>query len=291
LLARQGYFTGLLGRPEQGLAMAEESVAILRQFVHKSDLVIPLLVLNMNAVFLDKIAAVGQDGQEALEVAKAGGDRWREAMILTWLASRALADQNYSEANLLAQQSSAIFEEQGESWGLTWSSGVVLGSVAVAQGDYTEARERYQRGLDAAREIDYRRAIQHAYNNLGHVALLMGDPSEAELCYRHSLGISEEIGQTREMVETLFDIARVRAAQGKKEEAVRLIALVLSHPASVQYSLFGRRHLQEEAKLFRKELEADPESKVYESALSSDRSLDFEAVVSNILQPRQRHQA
>jgi tetratricopeptide (TPR) repeat protein len=291
LLARQGYFAGLLGRPEQGLVMAEESVALLRQFDHKGDLVIPLLVLNMNAVFMDKIAAVGQDGQEALEVAKAKGDRWGEAMILTWLASRALADQDYGEANLLAQQSSTIFEELGESWGLTWSSGVVLGSVAVAQGDYAEARERYQRGLDAAREIDYRRAIQHAYNNLGHVALLMGDPLEAELCYLHSLGISEEIGQTREMVETLFDIAQARAAQGKKEEAVRLTALVLSHPASAQHSLFGHRHLQEEAKLLRKELEADLAPKVYKTALSSDRSLDFEAVVSNLLQPEQRNQA
>ncbi len=291
LLARQSYFSGLLGRPEQGLAMAEESVALLRQFAYKGDLVIPLVVLNMNAVFMDKITAVGQDGQEAMEVARARGDRWGQAMIMTWQASRALAEQDYDEAHLLAQQSSTIFEELGESWGLTWSSGVVLGSVAVAQGNYAEARERYQRGLDAAREIDYRRATQHAYNNLGHVALLMGDPLEAERCYLHSLAISEEIGQTRELVETLFDIAQARAAQGKKEEAIRLIALVLSHPASAQYSLFGHRHLQEEAKLLSRELEADLGSTVYETTLPGDRSLDFEAVVSNLLQPEQPHQA
>jgi predicted ATPase len=288
LLARQGYFAGLLGRPQQGLAMAEESVGILRQSGRTGDLVIPLLVLNMNAVFMDKIAAVGQDGQEALKVARARGNRWPEAMILTWLASRALAVKDYGEANLLAQQSSTIFEELGESWGLTWASGVVLGSVAVAQGDYAGARERYQRGLAAALEIDYRRAIQHAYNNLGHVALLMGDPLEAELCYLHSLSISEEIGQTREMVETLFDISRARAAQGGKEEAVRLIVFVLSHPASAQHSLFGHRDLQEEAELLRKELEAALTPEVYESALSSDPTLDLEVVVGNLLQPENR---
>ena len=190
----------------------------------------------------------------------------------------------------MAQQSSTIFEALGESWGLTWSSGVVLGSVAVAQGDFAEARERYQRGLDAARKIDYRRAIQHGYNNLGNVALLMGDPLEAELYYLHSLGISEEISQTREMVETLFDIARVRVAQGKKEEAVRLIVLVLRHPASAQHSLFGHRHLKEEAELLRVKLEADLTPVAYETALSSNQSLDFEVVVSNLLQPEQ-HQA
>jgi tetratricopeptide (TPR) repeat protein len=289
LLGRQGYFAGLLGRPRQGIAMAEESVAILREFGRNADLVIPLLVLNMNAVFLGKIAAVGQDGQEALAVAKASGDRWREAMMLTWLATRALAGQAYSDAKLLAQQSSFIFEELGESWGVTWSSGVVLGSVAVAQSDFAEAKQRYQRGLDAAREINYRRAIQYAYNNLGHVALLMEDPMEAELYYIQSLSISEEIGQTREMVETLLDSARVRVAQGNMEEAVQLTALVLSHPASAQHSLFGHRHLHEEAKILLKELEADLAPKVYETALSSDRSLDFEAAVNNLLQSEGRH--
>ena len=106
-----------------------------------------------------------------------------------------------------------------------------------------------------------------------------------------NLAIAEEIGQTREMVETLFDIAQARAAQGQKEEAVRLTALVLSHSASTQYSLFGHRHLQEEAKLLGKELEADLGSAVFETTLPGDRSLDFEVVVSNLLQPEQGEQA
>jgi predicted ATPase/Tfp pilus assembly protein PilF len=285
LLARQAYFAGLLGRPEQGWSLAEEGVSILRKLDREGDLVIPLLALNMNAVFMDKSAAVEMDVQEALESAKAKGDHWGEAMILTWLASRALADRDYQQANRLAQQSSNIFEELGESWGLAWSSGVVLGSVAVAQGDYSEARKRYRRGLDAARDIDYRRAIQHAYNNLGHVALLTGDPQEAERYFLQSLHISEDIGQTREMVETLFDIARVRAAQDKKEEAVRLTVLVLSHPSSAQRSLFGHRQLRKEAELLRKELEAALAPKVYETTLSSDSSLDFETVISSLLHP------
>jgi len=280
-----------LGRPEQGLAMAEESVAILRQSSRKGDLVIPLLVLNMNAVFINKIAVVGQDGQEALEFARARGDSWREAMMLTWLASRALVDQDYGLANLLAQQSSTIFEKLGESWGLTWSSGVVLGSVAVEQGDYAEAIKRYQHGLNAAQEIDYRRAIQYAYNNLGHVALLMGDPLEAVRCYLLSLRISEEIGQTREMVETLFDIARARVAQGKNEEAIWLTTLVLSQPAITQQSLFGNRHLQEEAKLLRKKLEDDLTNEGCKTIPSKDRSIDFDAEVSNLLHPEQEHQS
>jgi hypothetical protein len=117
----------------------------------------------------------------------------------------------------------------------------------------------------------------------------MGDPLEAELYYLHSLAISEEIGQTREMVETLFDIARARDAQGKRDDAALLTSLVLSHPASAQHSLFGHRHLQEEAKLLHKALEADLPTKVDERALLHDRSLDFEAVVGNLLQPEQRN--
>ncbi len=109
--------------------------------------------------------------------------------------------------------------------------------------------------------------------------------AEAERCYRHSLGISDEIGQTREMVETLFDIARVRSAQGKKEEAVRLTALVSSHPGSTQRSLFGHRQLRKEAELLRKELEAALAPKVYETTLSSDSFLDFETVISSLLHP------
>ena len=73
-----------------------------------------------------------------------------------------------------------------------------------------------------------------------------------------------------------------------KEEAVRLIVFVLSHPASAQHSLFGHRDLQEEAELLRKELEAALTPEVYESALSSDPTLDLEVVVGNLLQPENR---
>jgi tetratricopeptide (TPR) repeat protein len=184
--------------------------------------------------------------------------------------------------------SSNIFEELGESWGLAWSSGVVLGSVAVELGDYAEAQERYRRGLDAALEINYRRAIQHAYSNLGHVALLTGEPQEAEHYFLQSLSISENIGQSREVVETLFDIARVRSAQGRKEEAVRLTVTVLNHPASSQRSLFGNRHLRGEAERLRDDLETALGPEVYEKALASNDPADPELVIASLLNSLQR---
>ena len=291
LLARQGYFSGLLGNPEKGLGMAQESVSILKRSDRPGDLLLPLIALNMNAVFLDDFTSVGEDSQEVLETVQAERDRWGEGMILTWMASRALANQEYRAARLLAGRSSAIFEELGESWGLSWSSGVVLGSVAIAQGEYTEARMRYQRGLDAAMEIGYRRAIQYANNNLGHVALLLGDPSEAETYYLQSLKISEEIGQKREMVETVFDLAKIQAAQGNKEKAVRMTALVLDHPASSQQTLFGRRNLQHEARHLLNAVQKDFEPDSYEAALYSDKYADIEAAVMDLLQDSERKPA
>jgi tetratricopeptide (TPR) repeat protein len=167
---------------------------------------------------------------------------------------------------------------------LSWAA-LVRGRVALGLGTYTEAKPFYERSLAAAQALGYRRTIQHAYDNLGDVAFYLDEFDQAERYFRLSLEVSEETGQIREMVATLQDLAKVWAVQGKKVEAVELLAIVLHHPLS-NLPLFLRTEQpfpSEAAERLRARLEAELESENYQAAWSRGQTTPLEAAVAGLL--------
>ena len=130
------------------------------------------------------------------------------------------------------------------------------------QGRLTEAAALYERALVIDAEIDFRRGVQYALNNLGVVFSEMSDFESADSEFLRSLAISEEIGQTREILHTLCDIADVRAQLGDREEAVRLIAAAFGNPASTQLSVY-RAPIHETTERLRARLEDELDENVY----------------------------
>ena len=175
-------------------------------------------------------------------------------------------------------------EEIGEYLGLTWAA-LVRGQLALIQGEYKEPKSFFEHSLKAAQALNYRRTTQQSYDNLGDVALYQGEVEQAEHYFRHSIQVSEETGQTREILGTLYDLARVKTAQGKKPHAVELLAVVLHDPQSSLH-LFLRTEstiLREAAEQLRVKLEAEMEPATYQAAWAQGQTLPFEAVVSGLL--------
>jgi|GEM_PF-4352929 len=90
---------------------------------------------------------------------------------------------------------------------------------------------------------------------------------QAERYFRLSLEFSADMGQTRETLGTLYDLAKVWAAQGKQVEAVELLAVVWRHPLS-HLPLFLRTEstlIKEAAERLRTSLEAALEPQSYQA--------------------------
>ena len=285
-LGYAGYYTGVVGNPEQGLALCNEAVEMIQPLNQPEALVYALCCTTLNYSYLHDLDQILEVAQVWSRMGQEIGDRWAETVSLNFMAVALMGQHKLAEAQEKIDRTLQIFgQEIGEYFGLTWAA-LVRGRIALAQGAYIEAKSFYERSLQAAQVLNYRRTTQQAYTNLGDIAFRLGEIEEAEHYFRLDLEISEETGRTREMLATLYDLARVWAAQDKKAEAVELAAVVLHHPLS-NLSLPLRTELTalgEAAEQLRARLEADlkPEE-TYQAAWARGLSRQLEAVVASLL--------
>lgn len=283
LQARQAWFTALVGLPEEGLRMAEESLQILRQINTGEISVETLQCANMNAIFLNKVELVAQICQQMLERAQRSGDVWERGLALIWSGWLLFMKSQPKEGLQPAQEALAIFEKLAEPFGKAIVSGVILSAITKAIGDIGASKAYCMRGMKAAEEINYRRLLQRTYDGLGMAALLEHDFQQAQQFFIKSLQISQECGQTREMLSSLLDIVGVYLTQGKLEDALGLIAIVLHHPASDQHSLKRPGLLRDEAEQLRAQIETQLDHALYQSAWESGQRQRLAEVVAQIL--------
>ncbi len=283
LQARQAWFTALVGLPEEGLRMAEESLQVLRQINTLEISVETLQCANMNAIFLNKGELVAQICRQMLERAQRSGDVWERGLALIWSGWLSIMKSQPREGLQPAREALAIFEKLAEPFGTAIVSGVILSAITKAIGDIGASKAHCMRAMQAAEEINYRRLLQRTYDGLGMASLLEHDFQQAQQFFIKSLQISQECGQTREMLSSLLDIVGVYLTQGKLDDALGLIAIVLNHPASGQHSMKRPGLLRDEAEQLRAQIESQLDPSLYQSAWESGQRQRLAEVVAQIL--------
>jgi len=105
---------------------------------------------------------------------------------------------------------------------------------------------------------------------------------QAETYLLRSLKIADEIGMGRDQVNLLFDLARVRIAENRLEQAVELLTVVLQQLPSRLHRLGGgqvRDRVQELLGVLKGELSTD----AYASAQERGNAREFNQVISDLL--------
>ena len=283
LRARQAWFTALLGLPDEGLKIAQESINTLKQYNSPTIVVNTYSCVTINAIFTNNFPVLFQTVEEMLAHAEQSGDAWDRGWALIWGGFTLLLQQQVEKAVVAGQEAVAIFERLENPFGLSVATGIILGTISMAAGNIGDAKIYFQRGVQAAREINYLRLLQISYDNLGTVALLENEIGPAEQFFIKSLRISQECGQTREMLASLRDLANVYIAQGNLEGALQLLAVVLKHPASDQNSLSRPERLRDEAERLQVQIESQLNETAYRSAWETGQHQRLAEVVANIL--------
>ena len=283
LQARQAWFTALIGLPEQGLQMAQESLNTLRRYNVQDITVTAYSCVTINAIFMNRLEIVIQAMDEMMARANRTGDDWERGLALTWGAFTFLVRQQIDDATQIGQESLAIFEKLDNPFGSSVASGLLLGAISMAVRDFDTAKIHFLRGVKAAEEINYLRMLQVSNDNLGTLALLEKDIPQAEQFFLKSLLISQECGQTREILASLRDLASVYIAQGNLDGALKLLAVVLKHPSSDQNSLNRPERLRDEAEKLRAQIESQSDPLLYQSAWEAGQKNNLADVVAQIL--------
>jgi len=284
--AYQSYFMAWLGLADRGYALAKQSVEVLKHFNYPWPLIMAYDSLGVNAFFFNRYVEEAQAINAMLRIAKDMDDKWALAFAHFGVSMVALIKEDFQEARRLAQYNLDLNREIGDVIGSTLPL-IVLGHAAFACGEYEEANGFYLRCLKIAEEAGFHYAIQTCTKYLCKVTLSMGMIAEAENYLVRSMIITNEIGFVRDLVNLLYELARLRVAQGDPEEAVELLTLVIQHPASQQVRLL-EGPIRDSAKALLADLKMTVARVVFTKALERGRELVLDKVVSDLVERKSR---
>ncbi len=286
-MAFQGYFMAWLGLADQGYKLAEKGVENLKGQNHPEALVFAYQSLVVNAYMLNRFAEEFDAISKQIKIASEIGDKWLIAFTLFGASLASLIEENYEEAKLRAESHLALNKEIGDVIGSTVPL-IVLGHIALAQGEYSEARRYYLRCLEISEDVRFHYARQTSSKYLGKVALSMGRVSEAEKYLIQGLIISKEIGFVRDIINLYCEFARLWVALDKPEKAVELLAFVLDHPASYEFRMMEGR-IRDSAKDLLAEIEEELPREIYTKAVQRGQKLELDAILAELVDPESIH--
>ena len=281
--ARQAWFTALIGLPEDGLRIALHVLEMLQKYNNVDISVETLHCVTINAIFLNQNDLVLEITQKMLARAERSGDVWERGWALIWWAYALIIRQIVDEAIKSGEEALKIFNRLQNPFGSSVASAIILGTISMVIGNMAQAKVYFIRGKEAAESIQYYRLQQICYDNLGSVALMEGDLDLAHQFFLQSLRISEGSGQAREMLASLRDLSQIYLARGELQQALKLTAVVLNHPASTQNSLNRPEPLRGETEKLRQQIAAQLEPQQYESAWGEGQEWHLAEIVNQLL--------
>ncbi|MEU1150792.1 BTAD domain-containing putative transcriptional regulator [Streptomyces sp. NPDC005863] len=110
----------------------------------------------------------------AVELARAGGDRWTLAAGLALRAMHALLRGDLDTIGRDGRRADALFAELGDRWGALQTV-APLAALAEIKGEYEEAARRQEEGLAIAHELGLHAEVAARLSGLGRLALLTHD--------------------------------------------------------------------------------------------------------------------
>ncbi len=116
---------------------------------------------------------------------------------------------------------------------------VGLGQILVPLADAETGEPLARETLAVGRELGARRDIHYSLHYLGDYALLRGDGIEAVGWYQQSMEAALDYGNAAEAALELEALAMALAAQGRREEAVRLGAAAATRMADLGFDISG----------------------------------------------------
>ena len=168
----------------------------------------------------DAMADSQTRNEEALETARAAGDREAEALALVGLSRVALRAGDYTRVRALAAQARELTRALEP--GAAAAPLHLLAAGTRLAGDYDEAAALYDESLELARRLGDSRSVGMELHNLGHVELHRGN---AEVAQRHFAERRDVCNpdDPYDTAMTYLNEAAVALASGERDRAAELL--------------------------------------------------------------------
>ncbi len=227
LRARQGWFSFLLGKQQEGRAQLIESVEVLREDGDPTDLAYSLSFSAAALTMLGDYKHARHLVEEALAINKKCQDAYGCAIANNVLSQICYQQGDFSAAKQYSEESLAIERSIGNRWSVGFSL-TNLGRVAFALGNYDDAQGYFQESRAIRRELEDKRGQALCLRYSGDAALAKGDKDRAHQEYEASLALFRSLGGQDETSATLNRLGFLALQRQERPAAQRIFAEGLS---------------------------------------------------------------
>jgi len=202
--------------------LLEEDLALFRELGDRDRVAWSLFMHGLLDNKQGEYARASSLFEESLALFRELGNKRGIAASLTQLAGTLFVSQgNQDMIYPLLEQGLSLDREVGDKEGMAVVS-LLLGWVALKQGDLATARTRVEEGLTFYREMENREGMAEALVMFGKVEAARGDHAFARTLYEESLALAKEIGDKELIASGLEGLASVVGVQGEPATAARL---------------------------------------------------------------------
>ncbi|MBE7555297.1 MAG: tetratricopeptide repeat protein [Anaerolineales bacterium] len=221
-----------LGEYELARQLCQESMVLCREMGDTLGLSIALNILGQVAYLKGDYSRSRQLCQESLALKQGIGDRRGMTFSLNNLGQVAYALGEYPEAKAFFEESLTICQEIGDRRGIALCLSY-LGDVVQMMAEYQGAKQLYQESLSIFKEIGNQWGAISARTKLGYVTSL-DDIQTARDYFSEALKVALNIQAIPGALDALVGLASllIKTGGAEREQALEILALALSHPAS-----------------------------------------------------------
>lgn len=269
-LALQAMLLNAAGQQAAALVKYEESQALYEAQGNLAGLASNLSALASSLMSTGDYTDAMRNFQASRQAYAAAGERVLEANSLSWESITARQIGEVAYARRLREQAFAIYQEINDINGIAWSAwefgemarmegrfdearrwleqsfplfeqhnalrGIAfyhgaLGDIGLAEGELATAVAHFETSLKYSLADSHFYSSAYAATRLGQIGLLRGNLKGASGWLKRAIGYAGDWLNMGLMLIVLTGFAQLVLAEDRAEEALRLTALILAHPA------------------------------------------------------------
>lgn len=280
--AAQAWFFSLIGQPEVGEAIARMAADTLRESSDLAAYTTAAQCLAISLTYLGRMDEMAACTDEAVAVADARHHPFWSAAMRNWRAFGAFLAGDTSTATKLLPRAYETFEQMDEHYFASWNLWLQA-LIATQQHRPLDAIDLHARGVARCRDLGYMRGTMVALEGLGEANLAGGRLDAAEQAFIDGMATAEKMGMVRDMLGMMVKVAKVRAAIGRPEEAVEILATVLAQPMSAQQPFADNTPIKDSATRVLDDLRQTLGNEECSAALARGTSTPFEVAAKKLM--------
>ena len=259
----------------------EEVIGLSRQIGDKYTLAQALSALGYARAFLGDAEGSYRFAGEGLNLAREVGDKVLLGQALRNMASAIVVTHGDPKAiQAYAEEGLQLLRESGARWDLAMAL-FNMGFSATTQGNYAEARSRFEACLPLFTELRDRNHGNAANSELAHLERRQGHLAQAKPLYRKTLLEWQRLGNRAAIAHELECLAMIAKAQEEDQRAAKLFgaAAVLRENIHLPMTALERVEYDREVN----DLRLNMEEAIFAKAWAEGRALTMEQAIEHAL--------